>query len=282
MELNIELLTPKVLELQGVAEKYKGLVITGIEDRAGYQIVDEARKDLKKRRVEIQKFAKEIRDEAIQFQKKVIEKEREVIAIIEPLEIELGNKQKTIDDEKLKIKMMELLPSRKEKLKEIGVEGVDDLIVLMNEVKFSEYYSFKKSEYLEKKEAELRAKEAEIARQQEIEEARQQAKKDAEDKAKRDAEIAKLDAERKLLEVKEKAKREKQDLIDKQKREKQEKIDAENEAKRVEKLEAEKLAKRKAYQTFLLDNGYLEGEEFNLVKTNTKIILYKKVSEFIY
>ncbi len=70
MELSIELLTPKAIELRDIVAKYKDLQITGIEDKSGYQLVDEARKDLMHRRREIQKFAKGIRDEAIQFQKR--------------------------------------------------------------------------------------------------------------------------------------------------------------------------------------------------------------------
>ena len=62
-------------------------------------------------------------------------------------------------------------------------------------------------------------------------------------------------------------------------------IEEEKKAKQQEeeakKKEEQKTEKRKKYQKWLSDNGYIEGEEFSLKRDEKKIIMYKKVSEFV-
>ena len=48
MELNIEKFSPKKAELLDVSKKYLFLEIKGIDDKQGYMVVGEARKDLKR------------------------------------------------------------------------------------------------------------------------------------------------------------------------------------------------------------------------------------------
>ena len=60
--------------------------ITAIENKAGRDQVHAAAMTLKGRRIEIQKRAKEVREDAVQFQKAVIAKGEELAAIIEPEE----------------------------------------------------------------------------------------------------------------------------------------------------------------------------------------------------
>ena len=60
--------------------------ITAIENKAGRDQVHAAAMTLKGKRVEIQKRAKEVREDAMQFQKAVISKGEELAAIIEPEE----------------------------------------------------------------------------------------------------------------------------------------------------------------------------------------------------
>lgn len=60
--------------------------ITTIENKAGRDQVHAAAMTLKGKRVEIQRRAKEVREDAVQFQKAVIAKGEELAAIIEPEE----------------------------------------------------------------------------------------------------------------------------------------------------------------------------------------------------
>jgi hypothetical protein len=170
-KLDIEQFNPKKAEIVALADKYKDLTIQGVDDKAGYLQVDLARKELKKTRVQIEKDGKMFRAEAVAFQKQVLELEKELVAIVEPLEVELAEKLAVIDIEKEKIKRLEVLPERREKLVSVGVEVLDEFILLMDDAQFAEFYVNKKDEFLEaqrlKQEAE-RIKAEEIAREAQL------------------------------------------------------------------------------------------------------------------
>ena len=91
--LSLDQFNPKEAELVTMATNYKSLTINGIDDKQGYLEVSTARKHLAKTRVQISKDGKLLREEANAFQKKVIARERELIAIIEPVELELAAKE---------------------------------------------------------------------------------------------------------------------------------------------------------------------------------------------
>jgi len=59
------------------------LKINGVDDKAGYELVKKARLDLKEKRVLITKTGKAMREQALSFQKAVISKEKELVAIVE-------------------------------------------------------------------------------------------------------------------------------------------------------------------------------------------------------
>lgn len=281
MELNIEKFSPKKAELLTISEKYKSLTINGIEDKKGYEVVDEARKDLKRKRVEIQKTGKDLRDESNAFNKAVLKLEHDLVDIIEPLEIELKGKQDEIDTKKEMIKRMEVLPERKEKLKEINKEVDDEFILLLDDQKFQEFYNENKEIYLAEKEKQLKEEQLKIERAKEIELAKEQARIEAEEKSKRDLEIAKIKAEEdKRLAVE--AEKNKSLEIERQRIEAEElKIKEENEKLAKEKIEKEKLEKTKAYQKFLQDNNYSkEDSSMYLQDTGSEMIIWKKINSF--
>ncbi len=141
-----------VLEL---AEKCKGLEIKGVDDKGGYALVHAKRMDLKNTRVAITKTGKDLRQGAIDFQKSVIAQEKELIAIIEPVEKDLEAKEKAIDLEIEKNKRRELLPARKEKLKAIDVEISDDDILSMDDRQFDSFYNEKNAFYLAEKQRKI-------------------------------------------------------------------------------------------------------------------------------
>lgn len=154
--LNLEKFSPTKTEIIKLAEKYKDLFIKNIDDIRGYAEVDVARKELKKVRVEIQKTGKLLRSDALAFQKAIIAKENELITIIEPIEIKLQEEQNRIELEKEKIRRQKFLPERKIKLKEINIIVEDDFLLLMNDIRFDEFFNQKKQEFLEEKERKIK------------------------------------------------------------------------------------------------------------------------------
>jgi len=145
--LNIEKFSPTKVEINALAERCKGLVIKDINDKQGYLAVHQARMELKNARVNLKKTGKEARAEALAYQKKVIDLEKELIAIIEPTERDLEEKQKNIDLQKEMIKRQEILPDRKDKLLEINVEIEDNFILVMDDNEFDSFFNSKKEEY---------------------------------------------------------------------------------------------------------------------------------------
>jgi len=305
MELNIEQFNPTKAELIKLADKYKGLEIVNIEDKAGYLIVDEARKDLKTKRVLIKKTGKALRDDANKFAKTVIAMEKDLIEMIAPLEKELQEKLVVIDNEKLKIKQQELLPERRKQLNKIGVEISDDEILLMDDKKYNEFYTEQNALYLEKKELELQAKEDEIARAEEIKEAAKQAtleaeriakereaqlKRDAEEAAKQ-AELDKqnaIEAERIAKEREAQLKRDAEEAAKQAELDKQNAIEAERikiqkekaDLEKAEQLEKEKVEKNKKYRSWLKSNGVDQNDESIIIKREENTFkLYKLIDE---
>jgi len=285
--LSLEKFNPKKSELTELSKKYSSLEIKGVDDVIGYKEVDEARKELKKQRVVIEKKGKELRADALKFQKAVISYEKELVEIIEPLEIELGAKQDAIDLEKHKIKMVALLPLRKEKLLTIDCEVEDDVILSMDSEEFDSFFNDRKTEYLNEKELKLKELQDKLDQEKREKEVADKARLEAEEKAKREIELAKERAELDKQEAIRKAEKEKQDIIYENNRKEKERIEAEEKKKaeeleriRIEQENQAKLEKQKKYQSFLKDNNYNENEDYLLTKDN-KIILMRKVAEFI-
>jgi hypothetical protein len=290
--LDIEKFNPKKAELVEVAKQYEGLVIAGVDDKIGYAKVDEARKDLKKKRVEIQATGKELRADAVKFQKAVIAYEDDLVNIIEPLEKKLKSMQEAVDEEKERAGRVALLPVRINRLAEIEMTGINENVLLsMDDLAFESYFNEEKGEWLHRKEEKIRADEARIQKEKELEMARNQARIEAEREAKARELKAVKDAE-------EKAEREKQAIIDEnnrkeaeriaeEKRKEQARIEAEVKAKEDEEKEKAFQAKERAkqekqasYKKWLAENGYEENGEYNITRDGHEITLWKKVSKY--
>lgn len=314
MELNIDKFSPKQAELELVANKYKNLSIDGLDDTTGYKLVDEARKDLKNKRVEIEKTGKKLRDNANQFAKGVIKLQNELIGIIIPVENDLKEKQAKVDKERERAERLVVLPERKEKLESVRAIGElflfcmpsDEDILDMDSDAFQMFYNNRKEDYLNEKEnlleAERQKQEAEKKRQEDekkrladLEKARQEAKKQAEKEAKerelklkqesRDREErlkreAKEAKEKAIADERRKADLAKQKLIDEQKRKEEE----ETKRKAGEKARIEKEAKETEYKNWLKANGVINKEDLNsnyrIIREDGKVILCKILSVY--
>lgn len=168
------------------------LTIAGIDDRKGYKVVHDTRMSVKNLRVAITKRAKEIRDDAVKFQKAVIAVEKELIDMLSPIENHLLNQEEAIDAEKERIKAeearkkAEALQVRMDQLMAVGCFMNPQQVADMSAERFSETIKAESEKYEARKSAELIERQ-----QQEAEELRL--------KQEREAEAAALAAERERL-----------------------------------------------------------------------------------
>ena len=250
MNLEIEKFNPTKAELSSLASKYSSLEISGIDDKTGYLIVDEARKDLKSKRVLIAKTGKAMRDDANKFAQ---------------------DKQCLIDDERVKIERQELLPVRKKQLSEIDIELSDDEVLLMDDKKFNEFLVEQKSIFLYKKEQELKAKEEKLAREKELEDAKKQAVLEAEKQAEARERQLKIDAENAARQAE----------VDKKNAVEAERMrieQAEKDRIEAERIEKAKTEKNKTYKEWLAKNGYNE-DEYIIQQNGNTFTMYKMIDQ---
>jgi len=183
-------------------QKYSGLTIKGLDDKAGFKEVEEARKHCKAIRVLASKICKAGREEAIQIQKDWIAKEKEVVSAIEETELHLESESNRIKEEEKRIlfeaAQKAKLPIRKERLMTIGVEVEDEKLLSINDEDFNALFNDLHTKILEEKAAALKAEEKRIADEKELERKRIE----AEEREKQRIENERLKAEN---EAKEKA-----------------------------------------------------------------------------
>lgn len=289
MEMNIEKFDPTTQELNKLVAKSQEIKEIDIDDKTQMATVTKARIELKNARVAITKKGKEMRDDALKFQRAVIEKEKELVAIIEPEEERLKSIEEEAKVKKERAERAEKLPWRKEKLAEVDAELSDDDLLDLDDKAFQILLNEKAAEKLARIEDERRAKEAEEARAKEIAEAGERAKAEAEAKAKQEAEEAerrhKEELERVEREAKEKEERLAREAKDKEEqaeRERKAEEEKKAEAKRVAKEEEKRLAKQKDYKKWLADNGYSEEtkEDFIAKDMGEEVRLYKLVGTY--
>ena len=85
-------------------KEYMVLTIEGLEDKEGLEKVHKARMDCKTRRVAVTKRGKELREDAVKFQKSVIEEEKRIISMLQPIEDHLNDEENRVNEELAKIK----------------------------------------------------------------------------------------------------------------------------------------------------------------------------------
>lgn len=303
--LSIEKFNPTKAELTALSKRYKNLKIKGVDDKAGYAAVDTARKELKQVRRNIQITGKEMRAEALKFQKEVIARENEYVEMIEPVEKALAEKQRVVDEERERIKRAELLPERRKQLEKYEIVADDDYLLGLDDAEFEAFANARISEVLEERERIILEKERKLAqekqeaeekkqREAELEEARKKATKEAEERAKREKEEAKQKAEQDKKDALAKAEKDKKDAIDKLKREqkeKEEKAERERIAAKAKKdqeeweakKEQERAEKNKKYKNWTNKNGVTADnkDDFTIVQSiegvKIRFTLYKKI-----
>lgn len=291
-KLDIEKFNPSVGEITKLVDTHKDLVIQDVNDTAGYALVKTARQELGAARIRISKDGKDLRAEAVAFQKAVIAKEKELIELITPTEEALISKLKAVDEEKLKIKRQDSLPERHEMLKSVGCDADDSFLINMTDQGFATYFNDKRTEFLENKERNLKIEADKVEAAQRIEREAIDAKLKAAEKRledeKKKVEADKLEVERAkqhaidlenakvAMEAQVKAEAEEkiqQDILDKEAEEKR--------IKEEEVIKQQKLEAQKKYQDWLKPHGYVEGDsDFKLVQVEGEVLLYKLIDTF--
>lgn len=312
-ELNIEKFDPLKAEITELVENIKKTVASS-SDATGYDLMKENKKVLQDKRIEMVARMKEERAGALKFQKGVIQLEKDLLAIISPVEDELKEKITKIDDKKKREERLEMLPERKEKLATIGIiEMHDDKILDMDEKKFAEFFVDEKMKYLEKKQEEIEEN-VRIAKEEQEEKEkieRQKAMRVHNDRRNilipfwnfvgeehKSGDLGELSDEsfeiilndaKKLKEEKEEAdEKQRQAEIEEQSKQAAtlERIRIENankEKEAQEKREQKNLARRKKYQEFLKENGVTNDNanvDFYQKVEGKRVTLFKKIAEF--
>jgi len=234
----------KEKELKNLAESSQEALSVAITDKKTYEQVHNQQMILRDARIDIEKSRKDFTEDMQKRVKDAIKIEKELIAVIGPIEDALKDKKKAYDDEQERIKLeaerakQQVIVDRTMSLAKYGV-AYDWLIhapQVMSDLVFSEIITQLEIEF---KESEAKKKEQE----------------EFDKKAREEFEItqAKLLEDQKKLEAeKMKVEQEKQEI-------EQKRVEEENEKKRQADEEVE-LASKQNYQKFLDTIGYKPEE----------------------
>jgi hypothetical protein len=242
IDSGLEAFEQRKSELIELNQEADGLKISSIDDKQTINQVSTIRKKLKSARVEIAKEGKLMRDPLTTISRIISDKEKELIAIIEPTEKSLQEQEKWVEDEKEKIRLAEIakeearIQQRINALAQFGFEIDYSDIKSMSDETFEKYVDAAKIQH-----------EKEVAEKAEGE--RLRLEKEAEEEREREAERLRIAAERKELEELRKKQAEAQRIIDEQ----NQKIATEN-----KKIADEKAAIERAKQKEIEDKKRAE------------------------
>lgn len=263
---------PNVEKLTNLVAESAGIVTVDINDALQIETVKKARIRLRDARVLIEKTGKSFREDAVKYQRDVLDKERSLIAIIEPEETRL----KAFEEEAKRQKELHLrkqqLPARMERLKTLEFVMTEEAVLAMDSVTFETHVNMLVAD---KQEAKRKADE-------------KAAKEREEDIKRREDELKagerKLEEEKKAREREELARTEERERIERQAKEKKE-LEERQERERKEKEAREKaeVEKKKAYKKFLTDNGWTPEAAQDFKEEHIGegvVVLWKRVNTF--
>lgn len=231
-------------ELISLTEVSKKITVTDLKDKKQIELCKDNRIILRDVRIKITKIGKELREDALSFQKAVITKEKELLSIITPEEDRLAKYEEEAKNLLLKEERQEALPIRKEKL--LSIDGTswstDEELLEMDSFAFDSFYNacFVK----------------------------------ANDNAK--AKIQKEEDEKNRVANEEKTRLELEDKIKKDIEKKAE------HKKNAEELEKQNLAKQKEFIDFKTSLGWTQetDSDYKIEQTSEGYTLYKKLGLF--
>jgi hypothetical protein len=192
-ELNLEKFNPTVAELTRLVEITKTIKEVDINDKNQLKIVHDNRIVLRDARNTIAKTGKALRENALTFQKAVITKEKELIAIIEPEEDRLKAIEEEAEAKKQRALRLAILPQRLEKLESIkdGIPFSEEDILAMDDEEFTSYFNKRQSDKNEADRLAIKKEQDKLAHDKEMGEAEERGRKEAKEKQERDETEAK-------------------------------------------------------------------------------------------
>lgn len=278
-ELTLDKFNPTVVELHRMVEVSKSITATDLKDKEQLAIVKENRITLMRARTSIQKAGKALRENAIDFQRKVLEKEKELIAIIEPEEDRLAAIEEEAKLNAIREERLEKLPQRKERLAQVLADlPSDEYLLTLDAEAFESYLNDCRAARLEEERVELDQQKR--AEQEKMDEER---KKLEDDRLQLELEKREEQQKKEVREAEERGRIEAATRAKQEQEQKEKDRIAEEKREEIAKKEkAHLLAKRADYVKFLSDNGYTAKNkgDFKVEETPTAYVLFKKVGEF--
>ncbi|MDD2657782.1 MAG: hypothetical protein PHD04_03955 [Candidatus Pacebacteria bacterium] len=130
---NLEVVQGKVFDVIGVAdaviaqmsEKYLPLKIKGLDDKAGYKAVHDARMVVKDTRVKVEKKRKELKEDALRYGQAIDKEANRIKGLLEPVEAHLTEEEKAVDD------ALEAIKKKKERQEEIRIQARRDRLAAL-------------------------------------------------------------------------------------------------------------------------------------------------------
>ena len=222
---------------------------------------------IEKERLERENFIKNRKSQMLEklweiFEEAIDLSDTEFVDFILNKKIELEEKKKKEEEERQKA---EKIQKRKDDMLRLFWEIFEDKLEIAEE-DFLKFVLEKTKEIEEKQKLEQERIKAE---------AEAKAKEEAERKHKEELEKIKAQNEAKIAEMKAQAEQKERERLEEEKQEKEEQERKENE----ETEKPERLEKEKKYQDFLKKN---EGNYDKIIKEEWKVVLYKKIDEFLF
>lgn len=150
-------------QLEVLAESAKLLSITDFNDRESLKIISAKRKELKAARVKVEGEGKTMRDQVRPITNLISEKEKELVAIIEPEEKRLSEFESWVESEKERVRQEEIkaendrIQSRIDALAKFGYQiDYADLKTMSNET-FNNYLKAAEAQYNKEQEEKAEA-----------------------------------------------------------------------------------------------------------------------------
>lgn len=191
------------LDIEGIKSavgQVAELTIAGVDDKEGFERVRRARLDLKKVRCEIEKKRKELKADAVEFGRRVDAAAKELTALVEPTESLLANRQDEVEREIAAIAARKL-QRRKDQLTQFGAIIFPGLEKIADE-EFEELVAATQLAHQKRQQQEAEAAQARKLEEERLAKEREElARQRKEQEAERIQMLARIEAQRKELEL---------------------------------------------------------------------------------
>lgn len=234
----------KVDQVVAKFQPYLQLTVKSVDDKAGLKKVHEARMEVRRVRIDLEKSRKSLVEDSVAFQRTVNAEAKRINGLIEPIESHLENQEAIVEREKERLhkieedRQREILTKRLNDLAAVGVAINPTLVQKMSEDEFARVLAEKTAEF----EAEQQRKIEEAARQE------AERKRLAEERAAFESQKAELDRVERERQAVIEAERKERERAEAEARAEIQRHQAELKAERerLERLEFERLANERA------------------------------------